>query len=82
MMTLGNTRVIATIKAEVDAPDLNSPNEGKIDFFIEWYVKLIHVELFSTGLFIVDISFKARPMLLRSFKAEMARVSRFKSSTK
>ena len=36
MLTLGNTKVIATIKAEINTPELNSPKEGKIDFFIEW----------------------------------------------
>ena len=36
MLTLGKTKVIATIKAEIVAPELNSPKEGKIDFFIEW----------------------------------------------
>ena len=40
MLTLGNTKVIATIKAEINVPDLNTPNEGKMDFFIEWFEKL------------------------------------------
>lgn len=36
----GETKVIATIKAEIDSPDVCSPNMGKLDFFVDWYIEL------------------------------------------
>ena len=32
----GDTKVIATIKAEIDVPDADRPNHGKLDFFVDW----------------------------------------------
>lgn len=34
-LTLGDTKVIATIKAEIDTPDTCAPHLGKLDFFID-----------------------------------------------
>ena len=34
----GDTKVIATIKAEIDTPEVHTPNMGKIDFFVDWYI--------------------------------------------
>lgn len=32
----GKTKVIAAVKAELDTPDVLTPNSGKIDFFVDW----------------------------------------------
>ncbi len=34
----GETKLIATVKAEIDAPDFNTPNLGKLDFYVDWLV--------------------------------------------
>lgn len=33
----GETKLIATVKAEIDEPEVNTPNYGKIDFLVDWY---------------------------------------------
>ena len=33
----GETKVVATIKAEIGTPDAFKPNCGKLDFFVDWY---------------------------------------------
>lgn len=30
--------MIATVKAEIDTPDFNTPNLGKLDFYVDWFV--------------------------------------------
>ncbi len=32
----GETKVIATVKGELDTPDMSTPNSGKLDFFVDW----------------------------------------------
>jgi hypothetical protein len=32
----GESKVIATVKAELDTPDLYTPDSGKLDFFVDW----------------------------------------------
>lgn len=34
-LTLGETKLIATVKAEIDTPDFTTPNLGKLDFFVD-----------------------------------------------
>ena len=32
----GETKVIAAVKAEIETPDLQNPDCGKLDFFVDW----------------------------------------------
>jgi hypothetical protein len=34
----GETKVICTVKAELDYPDIKNPTNGKIDFFLDWLI--------------------------------------------
>jgi exosome complex component RRP42 len=31
-----NTDVLVAVKCEIDSPDAERPNEGKIEFFVDW----------------------------------------------
>lgn len=33
---LANTDVLVTVKIEVDVPHFEKPDEGKIEFFVDW----------------------------------------------
>lgn len=35
-LRLANTDVLVAIKIEVDNPSYNRPEEGKIEFFVDW----------------------------------------------
>ncbi len=37
----GETKLIATVKAEIDVPDFKMPNGGKLDFYVDWFVVVI-----------------------------------------
>lgn len=37
-LRLANTDVLVAVKMEVDVPFFEKPKEGKIEFFIDWYV--------------------------------------------
>jgi exosome complex RNA-binding protein Rrp42 (RNase PH superfamily) len=35
-LRLGETKVIATVKAEIGSPNPATPNNGSINFFVDW----------------------------------------------
>lgn len=39
-LRLGNTDVTVCTKLEIDTPSAERPGEGKLDFFVDWYVSL------------------------------------------
>lgn len=43
----GETKVLAAIKAELDTPDILTPNLGKLDFFVDWYFILNIFNIFK-----------------------------------
>lgn len=36
-LRIGNTDVLVGIKVELDTPNLDTPHEGKLEFFVDWY---------------------------------------------
>lgn len=39
-LRLANTDVLVAVKIEVDSTFPERPNEGKLEFFVDWYFKL------------------------------------------
>lgn len=39
-LRLANTDVLVAVKIEVDIPLPEKPNEGRIEFFVDWYVNI------------------------------------------
>jgi exosome complex RNA-binding protein Rrp42 (RNase PH superfamily) len=39
-LRLANTDILVGVKAEIDTPYPERPREGKIEFFVDWYVRL------------------------------------------
>lgn len=37
-LRLANTDVLVAVKLEIDAPFPERPHEGKIEFFVDWWV--------------------------------------------
>lgn len=37
-LRIGNTDVLVGVKLEIDTPHAERPEEGKLDFFVDWYV--------------------------------------------
>lgn len=37
-LRLANTDILVGVKAEIDVPSAETPNIGKIEFFIDWFV--------------------------------------------
>lgn len=35
---LASTDVLVAVKVEIDVPSLEEPNEGKLEFFVDWWV--------------------------------------------
>lgn len=35
-LRLANTDVLVAVKCEIDSPPLHAPDEGKLDFFVDW----------------------------------------------
>ena len=35
-LRLANTDILIGVKAEIDKPAVDSPNEGKLEFFVDW----------------------------------------------
>lgn len=39
-LRLANTDILVGVKTEIDTPYPEKPREGKIEFFVDWYVQL------------------------------------------
>lgn len=40
-LRIGNiTDVLVSVKLEIDTPHADRPEEGKLDFFVDWYARL------------------------------------------
>lgn len=37
-LRLGNTDILVGVKIEIDTPYIDRPKEGKLEFFVDWYV--------------------------------------------
>lgn len=37
-LRIGNTDVLVSVKLEIDTPNADRPEEGKLDFFVDWYL--------------------------------------------
>lgn len=73
-LRLANTDVLVAVKIEVDTPFPEHPNEGKLEFFVDWYtnsMSVINDLLYYVCLFVVQ------QMLHPISKAEAARISLF-----
>jgi len=35
-LRLANTDVLVAVKCEIDNPNISGPDEGKLDFFVDW----------------------------------------------
>lgn len=42
-LRLANTDILVGVKTEIDSPHLESPNMGKIEFFVDWYASSISI---------------------------------------
>lgn len=42
-LRIGNTDILVGIKIELDVPHADRSNEGKLEFFVDWYVMLLIV---------------------------------------
>jgi exosome complex component RRP42 len=40
-LRIANTDVLVAVKCEIDSPMPERPHEGKLDFFVDWYVDVI-----------------------------------------
>lgn len=40
-LRIGNTDILVGIKVELDVPHADRSNEGKLEFFVDWYVMLL-----------------------------------------
>jgi ribonuclease PH len=43
-LRLANTDILVGVKTEIDMPFPERPNEGKIEFFVDWYVQLLSTD--------------------------------------
>jgi exosome complex component RRP42 len=37
-LRLANTDILVGVKTEIDVPFPETPNQGKLEFFVDWYV--------------------------------------------
>lgn len=37
-LRIGNTDILVGVKVEIDSPYIDRPCEGKLEFFVDWYV--------------------------------------------
>lgn len=37
-LRLANTDILVGVKTEIDVPSPENPKQGKIEFFVDWYV--------------------------------------------
>lgn len=44
-LRLANTDILVGVKTEIDIPHLESPNSGKIEFFVDWFVIVLLYEI-------------------------------------
>jgi hypothetical protein len=62
-LRLANTDVLVAVKLEVDAPFPEKPREGKLEFFVDWYLLYVFT-------IIIVIICSVQQMLLLILKAE------------
>lgn len=37
-LRIGNTDILVGVKVELDEPQADNPHEGKLEFFVDWYI--------------------------------------------
>ncbi|KAF3427124.1 hypothetical protein E2986_09106 [Frieseomelitta varia] len=55
---IGNTDILVGIKVELDIPHADKPNEGKLEFFVDWYVILLMVIIVVIECLVFFINFQ------------------------
>lgn len=55
---IGNTDILVGIKVELDIPHADKPNEGKLEFFVDWYVILLMIIIVVIECLIFCINFQ------------------------
>lgn len=69
-LRLANTDILVAVKIEVDVPFPEKPREGKLEFFVDWYVG----GSAANYCFCSELNIAARQMPLRNLKAEVVMI--------
>lgn len=70
-LRIGNiTDVLVGVKLEIDTPHAEKPEEGKLDFFVDWYARYIWIFNLNIKYHIFIISSTVLLMLHQHLKAK------------